>query len=58
VLGLMKYTPKQINFKKYHLARFKKTFPDCVLVIYRATPEQIEQLKAAGLSGVNRQRDE
>jgi len=38
------------------LKSVKEIFPESELIIYYATPEQVEQLKKDGLSGISRRQ--
>jgi len=49
-----KYVIPQSYFGNYQSDQ--KAFPDAKLIVYYASPEQISQLKEAGLSGISRRQ--
>lgn len=50
------FTPEQIARIKSGVEIVRAVFPGASLILYHATPEQISQIKAAGLSGISRKQ--
>ncbi len=50
-------TEKQFTLKEIkRIKDIKRLFPESELFIYYATPEQIQQIKSEGLSGISRKQ--